>query len=165
MKKMWYKKLISFLVLCFIMALLGGSFALHDLSQAESLQKEAPQVGKASETDEETLVTLAMEMLSHQEQVESEIETEFEQGEYTFQDPLVVLNPYGISPLTAIVMFRTEEPCEISVLIPGGKSIDDVSFTFEGYEVEHRIPVYGLFAGQVNHVYFTAKNYSGGGYN
>ncbi|MCI8454798.1 MAG: aryl-sulfate sulfotransferase [Lachnospiraceae bacterium] len=188
MKRMWNKRLICFLTICFVMVLFGGGIALFELSQTEPLPEEIPQINPIKYTaegeriketepilqeepveekmidEEELLITLTMDMLARQEQIEREIEAEFEQGEYTFQNPLVVLDPYGVSPLTAILMFRTEERCQISIKIPGGgeKSIDDVSFTFEGYEVEHRIPVYGMLAGQVNQIYLTAEKYSGG---
>lgn len=126
------------------MVLFGGGIALFELSQTEPLPEEIPQINPIKYTaegeriketepilqeepveekmidEEELLITLTMDMLARQEQIEREIEAEFEQGEYTFQNPLVVLDPYGVSPLTAILMFRTEERCQISIKIPGG---------------------------------------------
>ena len=39
---------------------------------------------------------------------QAEYERDFDSKGYTFDNPKVLLNPYKVSPLTALVMFETE---------------------------------------------------------
>lgn len=132
---------------------------------SRSVLSSEPTAIEATETVEPTLqeklLRLTMEELNSQQEIEKEIAAEYEAGDYTFDDSLVVLDPYGLSPLTAIAMFRTEEPSKISLHISAELCIDEVNFTFEEFKTEHVIPILGLYAGQVNQVLLTAETDSG----
>ena len=97
-----------------------------------------------------------MDQLAVQSDMDASIQAELATGEFTFDQPLVVVNPYGISPLSAVVVFTTDAPASIAVHVPGADRLSDVDFTFEGYETEHIVPVYGLYADTVNTVSLTA---------
>ena len=58
-------------------------------------------------------------------------------------------------------MFRTDQPARISVHVPGKNKIADVDFTFDPYETEHVVPIYGLYAGVVNPVVLTSQTKDG----
>lgn len=96
-----------------------------------------------------------MENVKHLMDLQSEAEEkflkEFRNGEYTPEHPLVILNPYSICPLTALVMFRTPEACTVSVRVKGKYRGTDISHVF-AEEKEHILPVYGLYADYDNHV-------------
>ena len=82
-------------------------------------------------------------------------------GEYTFSSPLVIQNPYGTAPLTALVIFDTPEKTKISIHIPGKSPEASVDFTFSTYQTHHEIPVYGLYAGQIQSYQLTAESENG----
>lgn len=70
---------------------------------------------------------------------------------YTLESPNVVLNPYGNSPLTALVMFTTDEETKVEVTIKGKDKNSTFTHTFESAK-EHYLPIYGLYANKENEV-------------
>lgn len=82
-------------------------------------------------------------------------EQAFKNIDARLDDPKVVVNPYGLSPLSALVMFKTDQPVAATVKIVGKDDLSTFSHTF-AVETEHRLPVYGLYAGQTNTVEITA---------
>lgn len=79
------------------------------------------------------------------------VEEEFESEGYTFDSPNVILNPYGNSPLTALVIFETDEEEKISITIKGKDELSTYTHKFDEGKV-HYIPIYGLYAGRENEV-------------
>ena len=71
----------------------------------------------------------------------------YQKGNYTFENPYIVVNPYEISPLTALVMFETEVPMEVSTKIVGKTDRTSISNTVSGYNTHHEIPIIGLYNG------------------
>lgn len=93
-------------------------------------------------------------IITEQYEAEKRFLADFEQGGYTFDSPLVKLNPYLIAPLTALVMFRTEEEAAVTVTVKGKEAAGDLSHTFPASKVHH-IPVYGLYGAYDNTVILT----------
>ncbi len=106
--------------------------------------------------------------IQKQTQKEKTMERAFKAGKYTAETPYVVVDPYGNNPLSALVMFKTEEDTKVSVTveIPKDKAgaYDEEStfrFDFDEYTKEHYIPVYALFEGD-NSVVMTVTDKAGG---
>lgn len=76
---------------------------------------------------------------------------------YTIDNPKIILNPYEISPLTALIIFETEKEIEPVVTIYG-KEIDekidkDVTYSYKFKKDKvHYLPIYGLYANYTNKV-------------
>lgn len=70
---------------------------------------------------------------------------------YTLDNPNIILNPYGISPLTAIILFETDEDVPVTITVKGKDPLSTYTNTFES-STRHYIPVYGLYANTINHV-------------
>lgn len=102
----------------------------------------------------EKAVKDVLERYKNQAVIDEQLKAEYESGGYTLDDPFVVVNPYGISPLTALIMFDTEDDMLATVKVVGKTQEEDVIFQFEqqGYSKKHIIPVYGLYAGYDNTV-------------
>lgn len=84
-------------------------------------------------------------------QKQEELETEFISEEYTIDQPNVILNPYEISPLTALVIFETEEEVAPTVTIVGKDKLSTFTHEFESGTV-HYLPIYGLYADYENQI-------------
>ena len=82
---------------------------------------------------------------------QKEIEKEFESNGYTIDNPNVILNLYEISPLTALVIFETDEEVEPTVIINGKDENTTFTNTFESNTV-HYLPIYGLYADYNNEI-------------
>src|SRR5699024_2862724 len=85
------------------------------------------------------------ERLKQQEEVVEEINSEYEEETYTFEDPFIKVNPYNVAPLTALLKFETETPVEIEVIVGNGEDEVPIEKKWDGYETEHEIAVLGLY--------------------
>lgn len=64
---------------------------------------------------------------------------------YTLDNPNVIVNPYGNSPLTALVMFSSSDYSKVEITIKGKNGDNDIYYSFDK-DKYHYIPVYGLYA-------------------
>ncbi|SES80352.1 arylsulfate sulfotransferase [Salinibacillus kushneri] len=103
--------------------------------------------------------TIASSLLEEQNQLEEEIFQESEGS--TFADPYVKVDPYNRSPLSALAIFKTEEPAQVSITVEGKTEDADISNTFEGYKTNHEIPILGLYPDAENTVQLTVTTESG----
>lgn len=103
----------------------------------------------------------AESILFSQKAVDAQLLSELENPAHTLKNPYICVDPYGLSPLSAMLLFQTEEPVAISIRVPGKTAQADVTFAFDSLETKHCIPVYGLYAGQVNQVEITATSAKG----
>ena len=90
-------------------------------------------------------------LITQQAEAEQKFLDIFEAGEYTAASPLVVGNPYLISPLTAMILFKTSVKQEVTLTVKGKEPEGDISHTFPADTV-HILPVYGLYADYDNTV-------------
>lgn len=74
-----------------------------------------------------------------------------EKTDYTIDNPKVVVNPYGISPLTALVIFETKDLTAPMITIEGKDEQSTFTHTFTPAK-KHILPIYGLYAGKENKV-------------
>lgn len=82
--------------------------------------------------------------------MQSNKEVYFDAYGYDIDNPNIIVNPYGNSPLTAIVLFTSDGYSEVSITIKG-KYDNDINYTFPR-DKYHLIPVYGLYADYDNTV-------------
>lgn len=115
---------------------------------------------EAAPTFGDTINTLLAE-ISAQEKTDTLILSELRSGTYTAEEPLLLDNPYGCSPLTALAVFATEEPARVSVCVHGKTSDTDITNDFPALETEHLIPIYGLYADFLNTVTLSVTTASG----
>ncbi|WP_087974830.1 aryl-sulfate sulfotransferase [Oceanobacillus rekensis] len=101
------------------------------------------------------------DLLEIQSKLEQGILDEYKKGDYSLSDPFVMEDPYGWSPLTALVMFETDEKSQVTVEVEGKDEYTSVSHTFHESTKKHQVPVYGLYAGTDNRVIITAMDKDG----
>lgn len=92
-------------------------------------------------------VDITLSMITEQEEAEKEITID----NHTIDDPKVILNPYGNSPLTALILFKTDNEVSPKVTIEGEDDLTTFTNTFEKSK-EHYLPIYGLYADKENKV-------------
>ena len=86
---------------------------------------------------------------------QTKLEDDLESEGYTLDKPNVILNPYGNSPLSALVIFETKAAEEVKVTIEGKDELSTYTHTFDKEKV-HYLPIYGLYAGVENEVIISA---------
>lgn len=84
-------------------------------------------------------VSLLLNQVDSQKSINERLNKISTSKKYTLEDPYYELNPYKISPLSAIVIFNTTESIPIKLYI------NDVYVTVTDATTEHVIPIYGLY--------------------
>ena len=77
--------------------------------------------------------------------------------DYSIDNPYIEVNPYGNTPLSAIIIFTTDKSEEITLTVNGKNEASTYTSIFEGSK-RHVLPVYGLYLGTKTHVTITSAN-------
>ena len=84
--------------------------------------------------------------ISRQAKMDEDIKNFINDKSFTLDNPKIIVNPYEISPLTALIIFQTKEKLSYDVYV------NDVKLTTIEESKKHSIPIYGLISGQKNKV-------------
>lgn len=85
------------------------------------------------------ILSTTIDQVHIQKKVNDELERAKKNKSYSIENAYVKLNPYEISPLSAIIIFYTQSEEEVEVFI------NDEFFTKMEKSKEHAIPIYGLY--------------------
>lgn len=89
--------------------------------------------------------------------IQSNKEAYFSGYGYSIDNPNIIINPYGNSPLTALVMFETSDYSKVSISIKSKDGNSDIDYTFPK-DKHHLIPIYGLYADYENTVVIKSES-------
>ena len=92
-------------------------------------------------------------------EIDQQLQAELENG-YSWEEPMVIQNPYQVSPLTAVIIFDTKEECAVRFTVKGKTEAADISGEVES-AASHRIPVIGLYPAMENTVVLELLDKSG----
>ena len=103
-------------------------------------------------------VETSEDILVYQENLEKNYTTT---EENTIDNPKIIVNPYEISPLTALIMFETKDLTAPTVTIVGKDENTTYKKTFTPNK-KHILPIYGLYPDTENEVIITlnGKDYT-----
>lgn len=73
----------------------------------------------------------------------------------TLDNAYVKVNPYGTSPLTALVIFKTDQAAKVTYTVVGKTDNTSITNTVKGYKTTHQVPIVGLYANYSNQVQVT----------
>lgn len=96
-------------------------------------------------------VTETEDILVYQEKLEKKFTTS---EENTIDNPKIIVNPYNISPLTALIMFETKDLTAPTVKIVGKDENTTFEKTFTPNK-KHILPIYGLYPDKNNEIIIT----------
>ena len=123
------KKIITIIISIIVLIILGSIFYSYN-----------NLVGKSK-------IDLTASLVTKQNEVEKTIKT----SGYTIDNPKVLLDPYNASPLTALILFETEEEVSPKVTIEGKDKLTTIETEF-AKNTKHYLPIYGLYADYNNKV-------------
>ena len=138
MKNKRYRELAAVLIM---MTMAAGSVV------TVAAEKNVKTVETAEDMNEEnTSEASYLEVTDRFAQQNSIDEALFQEAQngYPLEEALIVVNPYGTSPLSAVAIFSTEEACGGTITVKGKSSENDVTGTFAA-EKDHIVPIYGLY--------------------
>ena len=90
-------------------------------------------------------------LVTRQNAAEKAMLEELRTGNYTYDNPLVKLNPYLVNPHAAVVLFKTEEEVAVTIRVLGKEKEGTMAHTFPRAK-EHVLPVLGLYGDYANTV-------------
>lgn len=94
-------------------------------------------------------------LIEQQYAAEQAMLAELEAGNYTLDNPLVKYNAYLVNPLSAVVLFKTEEETAIKVTVLGKTPQANIYHTFPRAKT-HVLPIVGLYSDYTNKVEISA---------
>jgi len=86
-----------------------------------------------------------------------ELEKKFTSKGYTIDKPNIIVNPYEVSPLTALIIFETKDMTTPTITVKGKDSHTTYTNTFSANKI-HYLPIYGLYANYENTVIVTLND-------
>jgi arylsulfate sulfotransferase len=101
------------------------------------------------------------DILDAQFQREQEILADYKAGAYTPENPYIIQDPYQANPLSAMVLFETTEPTQVTVEIPGKDQFTTYQYTYSAFSTHHEVAILGLYAARTNPVHLLVSNQQG----
>ena len=95
------------------------------------------------------------DLLEQQFDRELEILADYSHDSYLAADPYVVLDPYSLNPLSALLLFDTDAASDVEVIIQGDDDYSTYSYTHRIEPPRAEVPIIGLYAGRENRVFLT----------
>lgn len=117
----------------------------QDYLRYQSVKKNKIQI----ESDIEMHKGLAVKTREREQELLQMLKTE----RYSFDEPGIFLNPYGMTPLCAYILFYTEKEYSVRFCVEGKTKETCISDHVKGVCKWHRVPVYGLYPETDNTVF------------
>ncbi|WP_343363763.1 aryl-sulfate sulfotransferase [Listeria seeligeri] len=112
------------------------------------------------EANKQDYYMLDTDLVDEQTVIEKQLKADSKNA--TLEKPYVKLNPYGTSPLTALLLFNTAEKMKITVEVEGENADTTIeSEVGSEYTTEHEVAVLGLYADKANTVKISAVTQDG----
>lgn len=129
LKKIFQENNLIIVIPAIIVILIITAFMIYGFSQP----------GSTTLSERDSLIV-------RQVSLEQAMMNEYEKENHTVSNPYIKLNPYGIAPLSALMMFKTEETTSFLLVVKGKTVEADLEFVTNETN-EHKIPIYGLYEG------------------
>jgi len=124
----------------------------HEWLQNEALKINMPYIdGRNYSTNIKKQSRLSADICRCKDIV---IDNILNKGIYTFENALFIVNPFGYSPLTGLLVFNTDEPCKVKYVIKGKRNSGDYTNCDETLTEKHQVPVLGMYDGCINTIIF-----------
>jgi arylsulfate sulfotransferase len=101
------------------------------------------------------------DIIDYQHLREQDILTDYGKGHFTLQQPYIIQDPYQANPLSALILFETNAPAQVTLTVTGKDPYTSFSITQAAFTTHHEVAVLGLYPGRENQVTLSAA-YSNG---
>lgn len=153
---------VAVAIIVFIVVLISGKNQnISQQKHQENIKDTHEKSEVKRDPDVKQISTYDIHRINEQKQMEQSILKKYNQKHHLFKDPFVTVNPYGTAPLTALVMFETDEPTKIDLTVRGKDKHTNIHKTFGKYQRKHQIPVLGLYPHYKNKITLQATHKHG----
>jgi arylsulfate sulfotransferase len=98
------------------------------------------------------------DVLTWQKARENEILNDYNAGSYTIQSPYIIVDPYDMNPLSALVMFNSTGDTDYTITVLAKHNYANFVTSVKTSNGRVEIPIIGLFAGSENVVLLDSAN-------
>lgn len=123
----------------------------------QAYKESHPTLLTTSEIKKNLGLKLTNKFTDDQEAANKTYASAMKNSQYTVDNMYTKVNPYGTSPLTAFVIFQTDQKATVSYSVAGKTEATTISNDVDGETTTHKIPVVGLYADTANKVTLTIK--------
>ena len=159
------------LILFFFMTMYGIAYIMKDRANNENSRKICKQVYEGPKNiinliskkflRKEIIGNVNInKILKEQEKIDKQIEKEYSELEYTWKCPYIKVNPYGTTPLSTLIKFKTDEPMRVKIEIVDREGTN-IEYIFEEYKEEHEYRISGLYIKGQSELLLTFKTQDG----
>ncbi|MCC6118808.1 aryl-sulfate sulfotransferase [Lactiplantibacillus plantarum] len=146
-KRNW---LIALIVV--VIVAIGGGFGYYKYHQSTATTTTTSKVRSASATKKDINTRLVKTEIKTQSSETATLKKAVANKNYTVNNMYTKVNPYGVSPLSAKVIFQTSKAAKVSYTVVGKSSKTSISNTVNKYTTSHDLTVLGLYANTNNQV-------------
>lgn len=90
-----------------------------------------------------------VEIISDIMEVQKKLEADYSCYGYTIDNPKIVVNPYKVNPLSALIMFETKDKEKIDVYLYDNNGNKYKFYSEDSEKKEHYLDIYGLVSNKV----------------
>ena len=151
-KKVWQWGLIVIIGIFII----GGSVYGHKV-----YREQHPKLLTDEQIKDNLDIHLSSGLLDKQKELNQKYDKATRDAQYTPDKMFIQANPYKTSPLTALVIFKTDTPAKVSYTVAGKTDNTAITNTVNKQTKNHRVNVVGLYADTDNKVTFKITKQNG----
>ncbi|MEN6635484.1 MAG: aryl-sulfate sulfotransferase N-terminal domain-containing protein, partial [Clostridiaceae bacterium] len=96
------------------------------------------------------------DILTAQAALEQDILADYAEAHYTLAEPYIIVDPYDMNPLSALVLFDPAGTKSITVTVSGDDAASTLSYVKAVDSARAEVPILGLYAGRDNTVTLTS---------
>jgi len=96
-----------------------------------------------------------VDILEDQFNRELEILRYYSAGNYTIDNPYIIIDPYDFNPLAALILFEVKKAGDVKVKINGDTTYSTYEYTHKVDAPRGEVPIIGLYPGRANKVILT----------
>lgn len=140
-------------VLVVLLVAVGGYFGYHRYQQSTtSTTTTSAKVRSDSAVKKDINSRLVTTEQKKQASTTKTLTAAKQSKQYTVNNVYTKVNPYGTSPLSAKVIFKTASAAKVSYTVVGKSKKTSISNSVKTYSTSHDLTVLGLYAGTTNTV-------------
>ncbi len=131
----------------------GEESAIIPIEREDAVGNKVTRISSQNPITFTSTIEIIPDRVEESLEIDRQLQKELINGGYTLDNPLVIQNPFNISPLTALVLFETDEERTVRVTVKGNTEETDIVTHADAHMTDlHRVSVVGLYPDKDNKV-------------
>ncbi|WP_412988775.1 aryl-sulfate sulfotransferase [Pediococcus siamensis] len=135
-----------------IILVIGGTFYYKNSQTNSTAKVTTSKVRSASAVKKDINSRLVYGEIKAQKGITKNLTQKAKNSQYNLDNIYTKLNPYKVSPLSAVAIFHTNKAAKVSYTVVGKTNKTSITNTVKTYSKSHTLQILGLYAGYNNTV-------------